>query len=549
MPHTGSLELPLHHPLNTQGLPAIFGITTITLEATLQEAIHESIEKANRVRKGEATKRLDYYNGNHLEHVKRIVAEQFVESDKMLLQPVWRNIFRAIIQKIALIYKEPPKRTIVKKDTSGELVDSEEDQKLWDEIEKKSNLNAIMKTVNRLTTGLNRMVLKVGFKDEMIKFDMITPNILDIIVEDSDPLTPVAMFWAADSIHRLAVIDSEQGTVAFHTRSEEIKFEYWSTDTEGLIHPGENFIFNGKGEILKNEDNPGNKNLVMIDGKPIIPVVEFGVDMPIDDYFFMGYGDDLVNAQEILNVRLTNLQYISKIQGFSIPVAVGMKADEDVTIDPSVAMMIPGTRPDEIQKDFKFVTPDSKMQDHEQHINNGVLAIANDYNISPENFNNTGAIASGVALKIINMPLLNYRQDQIELYRVADRRLYEIVRAVWNTFTTGKKFSEDSEMMLDYAEVKFPEDRKTELEALALGIELGVTNSADFLKMKNPDLTEDQAEEQVAENLGKKKEVTEPAQANLAAIQPEQLNLIPTEAEIAQDDLIEEPPAPEEEGA
>lgn len=538
-------------------------VDLITTDDTLKQIADKAQSAGIIRRKNEAEVRTDYYYDIDIEaHIRHLLDHQFAVPDNMKHQISWRNVVKMIIRKTALVYKDPPVREIfiesMKKEkvpdpeNKGQTIEqnvkvftpSQKDQDLWDEIEKKTNLNVLLKTVNRMTQLTRRVVVKVGFDKEadMVKLSIILPNILDIVVDKNDVLKPLAMFWNVSTVKRINTGNIRGDKALAAITADKLEYEFWSTDSDKLTEDlrGKNFIFNGKGEITPVEDNPTNENKVKdLDKKSIIPVVEFAAEMPVDDWF-VGGGSDLINAQETINVLLTYLNYMVKMQSFSIPVWTGAKANEAqdaqgggkdspaVIIDPSMAIILEQSDNEITPQKFEFVTADAKIVEVKELIREKIVDIATDYAISIQNFAVQSAPSSGVAIKLQNQELLDFRADEIDLYRHSEQDLFETIRNVHNQFRKGKKFTKEAQMKTNFAEIKFPEDPKSTLEALQMGIDLGVTSAVAFVMMQDPDLNEKEAEELVTENLKKKRKTTNgvPSVEN-GIIAPQTLNLNP----------------------
>ncbi len=565
--------------------------TLITTDDNLEKIAEKAIEEDNIARKLGVETRVDYYLDQDMRsHVRHLLDEQFRDPANMKLQISWRNIVKMIIRKISLVYKDAPVRTIFNEKTEdvdvpdpegeeGETIKQEktieipspEDQKLWDDIAKFNKLDILLKTVNRMTNLTRRVVIKVGFdkKKEMVKLSMILPSTLDIVVDESDTLKPLAMFWNVNSLQLFRGGDPRISNIVTHMKGEDILYEYWSSDDEELKEElrSKNFIFNQKGEIQDNEDseeNESNNNPIKdMDGNVIIPVVEYAPEVPIRDWFVGGLGD-LINAQETINVALTYLNYLIKMQSFSQPVARGVEANETedplgnkketpaIMTDPSMVILLKTTESDQSPSMFEFRTPNASMIEVKDIIREKLVDIAADYAISVSNFVEQATPSSGIAIKLQNQDLLEFRSDEIDLYRCYEEDLFQTIKAVQNTFP-GKSFTKESQMRVNFAEIKFPESRKEQLEALDMGIAIGVDSAADFLMEQDPDLTEEQAIKKLMENIKIRNRIANKVPAATGPggqeiIPPLALNLNPN-SETVDAGLTEEVPEEEFAGA
>ena len=95
----------------------------------------------------------------------------------------------------------------------------------------------------------------------------------------------------------------------------------------------------------------------------LIPMAFFRDDGPERTFWNAGT-DDLINAQIMINVKITELNNLIKMQKFSIPVIIGDNPKGNVSVDPSNFISIPlADSSQSCTPDFKFVTPDPKIRD------------------------------------------------------------------------------------------------------------------------------------------------------------------------------------------
>jgi len=112
-------------------------------------------------------------------------------------------------------------------------------------------------------------------------------------------------------------------------------------------------------------------------------------------------------AQDSINVKLTELNQLIKMQAFSIPVIIGEPPAGSLTIDPSNWISIPlAGSIDKGQPDFKFVSPDPKIADVIEAIADGVARIADAWGVNPAQFKLQGSPQSGLSLKMQNIRLM-----------------------------------------------------------------------------------------------------------------------------------------------
>ena len=259
-------------------------------------------------------KRLDYYNDKQLPYLLELISAQFANADPLALQPHFFNIVKPIVNETSMVYRSGARRTLFHE--KGEVTDDEITQ-LWQHIQNECHYDAIMKTVNRMVNLCKTVIIKAAFRNGGIRLDVLTPNLVDVVPNDDDPTQAEAFAYI-----RL----SGQSGARLGNGSQPI-IHFWDREKYLRLLPG--------GEIL---DNPGNPDGVNPYGA--LPFVRFTNQIPLDSFFVQG-GDDLIMAQDNINIKLTQLNYIVKMQSFSVPVLVGYRGAERIVISPGKPVVVP----------------------------------------------------------------------------------------------------------------------------------------------------------------------------------------------------------------
>jgi hypothetical protein len=144
-----------------------------------------------------------------------------------------------------------------------------------------------------------------------------------------------------------------------------------------------------------------------------------------------------------------------------------------------------------------------------------VMAIANNYGISNENFTVSGQVASGFSLKVANHALERSGHPIFPLCADVESELYRVIARINNTELTGKSLPEDGEFTFNPGEVEFPATWDETERQWRFEIELGAANAIDYLVWKDPQITREAAEKKLSQindensRVGKKKSLLE----------------------------------------
>lgn len=454
----------------------IGAIPVVTLEL-IQQSIMRARLAGNTERKNECVKRLDYYKGDQLDHLDNVLREQFKHPEKLKLQKQFSNITRRIINEVSVVYKRAPQRRLMVKGKPVEGEPTERFQKLYEN----ACADVVLKKVNRYTNLLQTVGVQVCWRNDRVELDILTPDILNVVQNPQDPTAASAVIIEqafADTV----MLDSPGNP-------------YGATKLFIAWTPEQHQVFDQSG--VQRED------LANADGRNpygIMPFVWFRAERP-DGFFWNEGGADLIVAQEAVNVKLTYLNQLIKMQSFSIAVFTG-NPPEGVTVDPTNYVVLPlPDAADKGQPDFKFVTPDPKIKEVLEALAEDVRRIADDWGLSMSNFTLSGSPSSGLSLKLQNVRLIERREDDLPLYNDYEKQLFNVMRRVHNTHCAPKdKLPEDAEISVNFAELEFPEDPAAEDARWVTRINQNVVSRADWLRSIDPDIkSEEEAEKRLEE--------------------------------------------------
>ena len=83
---------------------------------------------------------------------------------------------------------------------------------------------------------------------------------------------------------------------------------------------------------------------------------------------------------------------------------------------------------------------------------------------------------------------------------MGEKKTFEIERIIWNHHNSGKKISMDSKLMVDFVEPQFPKSPDEKAKEFMFLKENNIITDIDLMMSKNPDLTREQAIEQLEKN-------------------------------------------------
>jgi hypothetical protein len=419
----------------------IFGLNRLPGVVLADDPILE-IVRANMPRKQEAADRLALYFDEQADALLKDLRQHFSKPERFQLLTL--NIVKTVINRLATVYQRPATRALT--DATGS------DTELWQEISSGLALDVRLKAVNRLVKLLKVCALRVAWRNNGLALDVVTPNIVDV-QESDDPPQPewvlVTQFGASDRI-------------------EQVRYSFWSATEHRLL--------DYRGRPIADPQNPEGVNPY---GRPPFA---WAFDRFPDQTFLPG-GDDLIAAQRAVNVMLVDLVRTIRYQSFGIPVTKGMNAKVIPEFGPDKAVDVP------VGGDFTFAHPEAPIGQVVEAIGWTIKETALTNGLSADTFSVETRSESGVARFEANRTLMEVRRDDVDLYRLWESNLFDVIKAVWNAHVPTRRFSDACRLTTDFAEPEQFQTADERLKTTLQRIELGLWSPVDALMAENPDVT------------------------------------------------------------
>jgi len=424
----------------------------------LQKSYNESLV-AEEISRSQNTKKLiDYYNGDQIDYIKKNL--QF-----KVRKVLWRmnNITYKIIKKKSMVYKQFPKRFI-----GGETNDK------YNALTK--NKNEFLKEGEKQANLLGIIGCKIEF-DEVFKYQMIRE--FTCFFNDADLLKPYAVKYPI----------SQKG--------QTIVYEYWDEENHYFM---DNKMMPLDPTVFGWEDN--------INPYGFIPIVWLRNRYLIDDFYnTAGNADDIVNANEVLNVNLTAAVDKFKFQSFKNNYVSGADLEDTQAFfdyDSILNLTDPEATVGQLGNDHNF-TIDSEWIKFQQQ------AAERSRNLS-ENWGMSGN-TSGFQLIVENLDNQNDVEDMIDICRGWEQSIFEMEQKISNI-----KFKD---LRVDFTEIKMPISQEEKLRKWQFEFDNGLKTRADYWKAENPDITEEEIEMKyklLIEQASKEKEIKEQSETTIGSI-------------------------------
>ena len=414
-----------------------------------KEAIKDSLNvlkiENHRRRESYVHKLLDYYNGNNTDYY---IKGRF-DLDAFREVPSYQsNITKKFINKMSRIYTVGADRNINKKyDNLSVLKDAK------------------MKHIERMTRLIGTIAVRIMYVDgEMPHFDYQPIYYFHPFFGD-DPFKPVALSYPLMSY------------------SEDVS----NTDSCQYIHWNEQsyVIFDESGKVIEEKDH----------GYGMLPFAFTHREHQCDSFYVEG-ANDICNANEHINITMTEMQLGLRFQMFGQPVVSGADLANNQRFGSDVILELPEGGSYNIQSpggDLNKVIENVKFQMELVAQNNHLFVqFAQDGCETP----------SGIALKIKDLERFEDYQDDLALWEQYEHQIYQIERKIARSFN----ISLPEKLKLDFNEPEYPMTVQDQIALDNHRLSLGLLNKAELMVEYNKDLTLDEAKAKLEEN----KETIEP---------------------------------------
>ena len=406
----------------------------------IQESIKELKLHNAKKREDHIEKLLDYYNGND---TANYISRMFAGSAFSEIPPVETNITRKFINKMSRIYTIGAIRNVNDRYTALTTLKS-----------------ARMKHIERMTrlcgTIATRVVWNEGTKAP--SFDYRPVYFFHVFFGD-DPFVPIAI-----SYPMLQPVEDS-------SKVEKLQYAYW--DAEKYVHMDED------GNVLN--EIPHNYG--------VLPFVFTHRENQTDSFYVEG-ANDIVNANEHVNIAMTEMQLGLRFQMFGQPVMTGAEMGNKQRTGSDVTLELPEGAT------YDIVAPQGNVEGVIENVKFLVELVAQNNHLWVQWSEQGGEVPSGISLMIKDLERTEDYQDDLALWKMYEEDFYTVERQIASTF--GVSLPE--EMGLDFKEPEYPKTVQDQILWDKHRLELNLIDEVGLLLEYNNDLNREQAELTIASN-------------------------------------------------
>jgi hypothetical protein len=407
------------------------------------ELIKESIRELKltnaKKREDHIEKLLDYYNGNNTAHY---IERMFATAAFREIPPVESNITRRFINKMSRIY------TIGANRNAGDRYDELTILK-----------SARMKHIERMTRLVGTIATRVVWNEGDAPYFDYRPIYFFHVFFHNDPFVPTAITYPL-----LQPVEDS-------SKVEKLQYAYW--DAEKYVQTDED------GAIIS--EIPHNYG--------VLPFVFTHRENQTDSFYVEG-ANDLVNANEHINIAMTEMQLGLRFQMFGQPVMVGAEMGNKQRTGSDVTLELPEG------SSYDIVAPAGNVEGVIENIKFIVELVAQNNHLWVTWAEQGGEVPSGVSMMIKDLERTEDYQDDLALWRMYEQDFYSVERQI----ASSLGLSLQPELGIDFKEPEYPKTVQDQILWDKHRLELNLIDEVGLLLEYNNDLTLEQAELTIASN-------------------------------------------------
>ncbi len=400
---------------------------------------------------------LGAYLGENIDETTRLYFDANTWKE---VPPARQNLIDRFIRRISLVYKSRPE--YLYSDTDNfEDVTKRPDQKEYDELDRW----IFMKRSERKTNLLGTSLLHPVARDDKMDRDYIW--FYFPFFEQSNPKKLAAVLYPLNQ----STVDTSQ--------SNQQTWVFWSQEKHFLIKNG--------ARVGADKENPEDFSNPL----GIMPFVQVSTREK-DKGLGKGYGEPLWDANTSINTTFTEMRLGVRFDLMGQWVHTGHGDTKGVKTGVQDIIHLPS------DDTLTVVAPEADMS-------SAIEVIRAEYENAAQNLGliikwaDNGEAASGISLKIQSLELLERREDDVAVWTMADRDLYDVEKVVAEK---GGLKALPENRLINLAEIEFPVSPEEQQARDAADIAMGILTPAQILIRDNPDGFKnlEEAQKQIEEN-------------------------------------------------
>ena len=208
------------------------------------------------------------------------------------------------------------------------------------------------------------------------------------------------------------------------------------------------------------------------------------------DSFYVEGANDIVNANEHVNIAMTEMQLGLRFQMFGQPVMTGAEMGNNQRTGSDVTLELPEG------STYEIVAPQGNVEGVIENVKFLVELVAQNNHLWVQWSEQGGEVPSGISMMIKDLERTEDYQDDLALWRMYEEDFYRVERQIASSFGV----SLPADLGLDFKEPEYPKTVQDQILWDKHRLEMNLIDEVSLLMEYNNDLTIEQAELIIASN-------------------------------------------------
>ena len=406
---------------------------------TIVQSLKDYIDTSHYNESEDRLKIMNYYEGINLEEE---VMKYFDPNALQFAPTLTLNITKKLIDARYIAYKSAPER----------MADDRYLERLGD-------LDQDMIEVDRLTGLLGTIAVLRYYDEDKDKLDSHIITDFEPIFEQNNP-DPIGIVYPLFS----------HGDM----RAEEQQFVYWSNESH--------FKIKKSGEVIHVNDED-------INPFGVVPIVYSHLyPMLGNEFIRTGKGKMVANANLMYNVFGTQLSLGNMYQSLGQSVLTGVDESTRLKMDVSKMLVLPEGA------NYSIVSPSGSLDQIRQNMKFIIETTADALHLKMKWGDDTSS-TSGEHQRIMEVDLTEAVMADFERFRKFEKQRFKLDKTILET----NNININDEYSVDFSEPHIPASPQQEREEWLWKWDNGLASKKDWFKHYNPDFTDEQIDEVMAE--------------------------------------------------
>ena len=406
---------------------------------TIVQSLKDYIDTSHYNESEDRLKVMNYYEGINLEEE---VMKYFDPNALQFAPTLTLNITKKLIDARYIAYKSAPER----------MADDRYLERLGD-------LDQDMIEVDRLTGLLGTIAVLRYYDEDKDRLDSHIITDFEPIFEQNNP-DPIGIVYPLFS----------HGDM----RAEEQQFVYWSNESH--------FKIKKSGEVIHVNDED-------INPFGVVPIVYSHLyPMLGNEFIRTGKGKMVANANLMYNVFGTQLSLGNMYQSLGQSVLTGVDESTRLKMDVSKMLVLPEGA------NYSIVSPSGSLDQIRQNMKFIIETTADALHLKMKWGDDTSS-TSGEHQRIMEVDLTEAVMADFERFRKFEKQRFKLDKTILET----NNININDEYSVDFSEPHIPASPQQEREEWLWKWDNGLASKKDWFKHYNPDFTDEQIDEVMAE--------------------------------------------------